>query len=242
MIGSANKGIEASRLCAPALGSYNGYSLDSIPSYVTFKAATFVQKQTLQTVILLLLAVWGIREIVSFKNIKALETQLSQKEIILAPGVMDFTFAYKNKISDKYVEGAVKEFVSLMGSYSPSSIEDQIESIKSHMSNDLRVQYALEMAPIVSEVKQENIAELVSIDRLEVIGDDKGNYRAVALIKVKRWIQDQPVMPRSEVMQFDLQVKGRSSERRWFFEIQNLVRESVGSYENKKRLKKKGNK
>ena len=129
MIGPLEKGFKAAEIRKPPPGVYQDIDLSVLPKYLCFRAAMLREKQTLQTVLVVLVALFSVLYLTSRFEISSLHKRLRLKEFILAPGVVDFTAASPQTIPDGYITDAVTDFVSNLGNVNASTIEEQYEML-----------------------------------------------------------------------------------------------------------------
>ncbi len=234
MIGAAEKGIEAARLTAPPQGSYEGVDLRVLPKYICFRAALLQSKLTLQYVILILSAVLLSYLAVSRSEIHALHKKLREKEYILAPGVSDFTVASPQGVPDRYVSDAVNDFLSQLGNVTAGNIDEQYASLSESMSPQFKVKFSAEASDWKSQVKTENISELLTVTQKEILTDGNGKYKVTALGRRDTYIANEYVGHKDEVIEMQLALVPPTSGKRWFLQITNLQRQRAETFEKKR--------
>jgi hypothetical protein len=236
MIGAAEKGIEAARLTAPPQGAYEGVDLRVLPKYICFRAALLQSKLTLQYVILLLSAGLLAYFVSSRMEIHSLYKKLREKEYILAPGVSDFTVASPQGVPDRYVADAVTDFLSQLGNVTAGNIDEQYASLAESMSPLFKVKFSAEASDWKSQVKAENISELLTVTQKEIITDGNGKYKVTALGRRDTYIANEYVGHKDEVIELQLDLIPPKSGKRWFLQISNLQRQRADTFEKKKGL------
>lgn len=230
MIGSIEKGVERSKISQPTYLKYKDTDLTKIPSFISYKTAIFIQRQTLYSVIGLLAFLFIFREVYNYKVIHGLNEQISKKEVILAPGINEFTKAYKNRINDDYVAGAMKDFLFKLGTYDSTNIASQYSQLSKYMSPSLRAQFDIETEDLINAVEAEAISEILTVQEYEVIDGEDGRYRATALVKIKRFAGDIVLSPRYEAITLVMTIKNVAQDTKWFLEITDLVRENQSNF------------
>ena len=141
MLTAMDKGIEAAKVTTPPTGVYQGVDLRVLPKFIAFKAAMLKQRMTLQYVLAIHLAAFAMNFALSRYEIHGLEKKLREKEYILAPGVMDFTPASAQSVSDSYVVNAAMTFLGMLGNVNAANIDEQYKRLASFMSADLAIQF-----------------------------------------------------------------------------------------------------
>ena len=230
MIGSMEKGIEAAQLTAPPVGTFEGVDLSIMPKYICFKAALLKEKVLLKNIILLLLGVFSVYFLISRNEISDLYTKLREKEFILAPGVIDFTPASPQSVTDGYVDNAVMSFIRTLGNTNPVNIDEQYTDIANYMSHDLKVRFELETSDWVETVKLENISEVLKVSDKEIISDEKGNYKVVAIVVRERYANNEYLGKTDEVIEMLIKLVPPKQGKRWFLQINSLTRTEANSF------------
>lgn len=230
MIGSMEKGIEAAQLTAPPVGTFEGVDLSIMPKYICFKAALLKEKVLLKNIILLLLGVFSVYFLISRNEISDLYTKLREKEFILAPGVIDFTPASPQSVTDGYVDNAVMSFIRTLGNTNPVNIDEQYTDIANYMSHDLKVRFELETTDWVETVKLENISEVLKVSDKEIISDEKGNYKVVAIVVRERYANNEYLGKTDEVIEMLIKLVPPKQGKRWFLQINSLTRTEANSF------------
>ena len=230
MIGSMEKGIEAAQLTAPPVGTFEGVDLSVMPKYICFKTALLKEKVLLKNIILLLVGVFSVYFLISRNEISGLYTKLREKEFILAPGVVDFTPASPQSVTDGYVDNAVMSFVRTIGNTNPVNIDEQYADIASYMSHDLKVRFEMETSDWVDTVKLENISEVLKVTDKEIISDEKGNYKVVAIVVRERYANNEYLGKTDEVIEMLIKLVPPKQGKRWFLQITSLTRTEANSF------------
>jgi len=230
MIGSMEKGIEAAQLTAPPVGSFEGVDLSVMPKYICFKAALLKEKVLLKNIILLLIGVFSTYFLISRNEISDLYTKLREKEFILAPGVVDFTPASPQSVTDGYVDNAVMSFMRTLGNINPVNIDEQYANVASYMSHDLKVRFEMETSDWIETVKLENISEVLKVTDKEIISDEKGNYKVVAIVVRERYANNEYLGKTDEVIEMLIKLVPPKQGKRWFLQITSLTRTEANSF------------
>ena len=236
MIGSIEKRMKKRFLSPVPKDIYEGLNLKELPSYVSFRATSVREKLLLQHALLFTAFILALYFAFSRAEIAGLETKLREKEYILAPGVQDFTPASPGRVGDRYILAAAQDFLHLLGSVNPVNIDEQYKNLSQSMSANLRVQFLAEAAPWVDRVKRENISEIVTVQKKKVESDNSGTYRVVASAKCDTYSGAEYLGYRNEVIEFDLKLVPPKEEKRWFLEINRLLRSSEDSYMSRKKI------
>jgi hypothetical protein len=230
MIGAMEKGIEAAKVSVPPSGSYEGLDLTVMPKYLCFKAALVKEKLLLKNVILALLFVFGGYFLITRNEIANLYSKLREKEFILAPGVIDFTPASPQSVTDGYVDNAVMDFTSLLGNINPVNIDEQYKKLSSYMSQKMNVRFNLEASDWVETVKLENISEVLKVSDKEIVSDEKGNYKVVIISTRERYASNEYLGKTDEIIEMRLKLVPPKQGKRWFIQIEDLTRTESNSF------------
>jgi hypothetical protein len=214
MIGSMEKGVD----------------LSVMPKYICFKAALLKEKVLLKNIILLLIGVFSVYFLISRNEISGLYTKLREKEFILAPGVIDFTPASPQSVTDGYVDNAVMSFIRTLGNTNPVNIDEQYADIAKYMSHDLKVRFEMETSDWVETVKLENISEVLKVTDKEIISDEKGNYKVVAIVVRERYANNEYLGRTDEVVEMLIKLVPPKQGKRWFLQINSLTRTEANSF------------
>ena len=240
MIGAAQKGIEAAKLKTPPLGEYEGLDLKNLPKYICYKAAYLKTQMTLKYVLAAVVAVFATYAVIREYSFLKFMERYRLKEYILAPGVMDFTTASPQTVSESYVNDAVADFLSQLGNVNPTNIEEQYESLSRSMSPELKIKFKMEIADWMGQVKENGISQLLHVNQKEVKTDDKGNYRVTAISRAEFYSQNNFLGHEDQVIEMELKLVPPESGRRWYLQISKLGWNKIEAFRAKKSLQKTG--
>lgn len=235
MISAMDKGVEAAKLSTPPVGVFEGVDLRTLPKFISFKAALIKEKLTLQYVLAIHLAIFAAYLVLSRLEVHGLQTKLREKEYILAPGVVDFTPASPQTVSDTYVVNAAMSFVSLLGNINSVNIDEQYQRLATFMSPELAIQFEQEVLDWKEAVKTENISEILKVTEREVVADGNGNYQVTALARRERYSAGENLGYTDEVITMNLRLVPPAKGKEWYLEIASLKRSNATSLESKAR-------
>lgn len=224
MLTAMDKGIEAAQVATPPVGVYQGVDLRILPKYVAFKAAMIKQKMTLQYILAIHLAAFAMNFVLSRYEVHSLETKLREKEYILAPGVMDFTPASPQTVSDSYVINAAMTFLGMLGNVNAANIDEQYKRLASFMSPELAIQFEQEAREWRETVKQENISEILRVTDREVVPSEDGFYKVTAIAQRERYSNSESLGHIDEVVEMKMRLVPPVKGKEWFLEITSLKR------------------
>lgn len=235
MLTAMDKGIEAAQVVIPPKGTYEGIDLKILPKWICFKAAILKEKLTLQYVIAIHISFFLGYFLLSRMEVSSLHKQLREKEYILAPGVIDFTTAAPQTVSDSYVANATMSFLQMLGNVNSLNIEDQYKRLSDFMSPELRIQFSEETQNWVDTVKEENISEILKIKEKEIISNNEGLYKVTALTRRERFADNQNLGHLDEVIEMVLQLIPPTKGKEWYLQINSLHRAKSNSLRDKPR-------
>lgn len=234
MITAMDKGIEAAQVATPPVGVYKGVDLRVLPKYVAFKAAMVKQNLTLQYIVAILVAVFSVQFAISRYEIFGLETKLREKEYILAPGVMDFTTASPQSVSDTYVMNAALSFLGMLGNINAANIDEQYARLGSFMAPELRIRFEQEAREIIEMVKAENISEILRITDREVVATEEGFYKVTAIAQRERFSNSETLGHIDEVVEMTMKLVPPVKGKEWYLEITSLKRGRADGFKSTK--------
>ncbi len=230
MLTAMDKGIEAAQVATPPVGVYQGVDLRVLPKFVTFKAAMLKSRLTLQYILAIHLAAFAANFAFSRFEIHGLEKKLREKEYILAPGVMDFTTASPQTVSDSYVVNAGMSFLSMLGNVNAANIDEQYKRLASFMAPELRVQFEAEATEWRETVKNENISEILRITDREVVATNEGFYKLTAIANRERYSNNESLGHIDEVIELTMRLVPPVKGKEWFLEITSLKRSRADGF------------
>lgn len=238
MIGPIEKGFEAAENKKVPLGVYEDIDLSFLPNFICYKTALLKEKLTWKYITVAVLGVNAlIIAILSFSVIDLAEKN-RLKEYILAPGVMDFTKASPQTVPDSYVDDAVMDFLNQLGNINPTNIEEQYRGLTRFMSDKLKVQFEMDTADWVEQVKTDNISQILTITDKDIISDEKGNYKIVALGKAEFYANHQHLGFEDQVIEMTLSLTPPESGKRWYLKINSLSWSKQETFKTKSNLTK----
>ena len=236
-IGPFEKGVKKTPLGIPPLESYGGVNLSNLPRSIAFKAALLKEKMTLKTVLGIVLFAFTVHYISSRLEISSLHRKLREKEYILAPGVMDFTAASPQVVPSSYVNDAVGDFLSSLGNINATNVDEQYQSLKRFMSDELKVQFTLETAPWIEQIKNENISQILTVTEKEIISDDRGAYKIMALARADFYANQQYLGYENQIIEMVLKLTPPEQGKRWYLKIISLSWNRAKTFETKSQLR-----
>ncbi|GHT97399.1 hypothetical protein FACS1894126_1370 [Alphaproteobacteria bacterium] len=237
MLKAVDKGIEAAEVATPPVGVYHGVDLRVLPKYVAFRAAMLKERLTLQYLSAVLAALLVANFTFSRFEVITLEKRLREKEYILAPGVVDFTPASPETVSDSYVASAAMSFLSELGNVNANNVEEQYRQLEASMAPELAVQFEAEAREWIGTVKNENLSEVLRILDREIVAGAGGFYRVTAVASRERYANGESVGHEDEVIEMTLKLVPPERGKAWFLEIVALKRSKADGvkHEEKKR-------
>jgi len=230
MLTAMNKGIEAAQVATPPVGVYRGVDLRILPKYIAFKAAMVKQNLTLQYILAIHIAAFVMSFTLSRFEIHGLEKKLREKEYILAPGVIDFTPASPQAVSDSYVVNAAMTFLGMLGNVNAANIDEQYLRLAGFMSPELAIQFEQEATDWRETVKQENVAEILRVTDREVVSSGDGFYKVTAIAQRERYSNSESLGRVDEVIEMKLRLVPPIKGKEWFLEITSLKRSRADGF------------
>lgn len=240
MLTAMDKGVEAALVTTPPVGVYKGVDLRILPKFIAFKAAMLKQRMTLQYILAIHLAAFALNIAFSRIEIHGLEMKLREKEYILAPGVMDFTTASPQSVSDTYVVNAAMSFLSMLGNINAANVDEQYKRLSSFMTPELRIQFEEEAKEWRETVKSENISEILKVTDREVVTTSEGFYKLTALTSRERYSNNESLGHVDEVVEMTLKLVPPVKGKEWYLEITNLKRSRTEGFKTKPAAEKSG--
>lgn len=229
MLSAMDKGIEAAQVVVPPKGTYDGVDLKVLPKWICFKAAILKEKLTLQYVIAIHLSCFLAYFVISRMEVVNLHKQLREKEYILAPGVMDFTTAAPQSVSDAYVANAAMSFMQMLGNVNAINIDEQLKHLSDFMSPELKVRFTDEARSWKDTVKEENLSEILKITEKEIVSNESGLYKVTALARRERFADGIALGQVNEAIEMVLQLVPPIKGKEWFLQINELRRRETDS-------------
>ncbi len=233
MLTAMDKGIEAAQVVTPPVGVYRGVDLRILPKFVAFKAAMLKQKLTLQYVLAIHIAAFALSFGLSRYEIHGLEKKLREKEYILAPGVMDFTPASPQSVSDSYVMNAAMTFLGMLGNVNAANIDEQYRRLSSFMKPELSIQFEEEAREWRETVKSENISEILRVTDREVVSTEDGFYKVTAIAQRERYSNSESLGHVDEIIEMNMRLVPPVKGKEWFLEITSLKRGRADGFKAK---------
>jgi len=82
-------------------------------------------------------------------------------------------------------------------------------------------------------VKLENISEILKIADKEIISDEKGNYKVVAIVTRERYANNEFLGKTDEVVEMIVKLMPPKQGKKWFLQITSLTRTEADSFRGK---------
>jgi hypothetical protein len=196
---------------------------------------------TLQVVLACVVAVFAIYALVREYTFLKFMERYRLKEYILAPGVMDFTTASPQSVSESYVNDAVTDFLTQLGNVNPTNIDESYDSLARSMSPELGIKFKMDIADWVTQVKESKISQILHVQQKEIKTDDNGNYKVTAMARADFYSQSNFLGHEDQVIEMELKLVPPENGRRWYLQISRLGWNKVEAFRAKKSLQKEGN-
>ncbi|MGE4233053.1 MAG: TraE/TraK family type IV conjugative transfer system protein [Bacteriovoracia bacterium] len=230
------KGFAAAQVTQPPVGVYDGIDLRVLPKFICFKAALLKSRMTLQHVLLGVAVLFVGSEIAHSLRTSSLEKLLRKKEFILAPGVMDFTTAAPDSVSDNYVMDAANDFLSQFGNVNPTNIEEQYRGLERFMSPQLKMKFQIETKSLVDQIKEDDISQVLTVTHKDFVSNEKGSYKVVAFARADLYSAGEFLGYEDRVVEMVLALVPPDSGMRWYLQIQELKWSLAETFKRSKAL------
>ncbi len=236
MIHPMQKGVELARVQTPDPSIIGDLDLRTLPKYICYKAALQKEKTTYQTICLVLLTLLASLFLYSRYEAYQYTSNLRKKEYILAPGTFDFTPVRAHRVSDKYVQQTVSEYLILLGNITSDAVEEQYTNLGRYMSKDLAARFGAESKEWIEKVKKENITETLQVSTKAVESDGEGKYRVSVQARRSIFSNNEFLSSEDELIEMQLKLVQPASEkkRNWYLEIVGLSRKKIKTDKQKK--------
>ncbi len=238
MIGPIKKGFAKAKIASPPVGNYKGVDLRILPQYISYKAALLREKLTLQYILALVTCLFIFQYLSSRIEISNLYTKLREKEYILAPGVMDFTTASPQMVTDSYINDATTDFISNLGNVNATTIGEQYSALKRSMSDDLKIQFDIDTSDWIEQVKNEKLSQIIKIMEKKITSNESGAYKVVALVRADFYTEQQYLGYENQVVKMTMKLVPPDKEKRWYLQITSLSWEKAETFRTKSNLSK----
>ena len=219
MIGPKEKGCEKESIRNPPADK-PGFT--SLPRYIAYKSALLREKLLLSRILAIVIVLAVGHFIMARIELAQLQKELRRKEYILAPGVIDFTTASPGTVPDRYIEGAVREFIYKLGNVDRGNIEDQYRSLMESMGSLLRIQFEADVGEWVTQVKSEGMAQIVDISSLKIKSDDLGKYQVHAQVIANYYAGREKLGSENQTIEMELGLIPPRQGQRWFVQMNTL--------------------
>ena len=101
-------------------------------------------------------------------------------------------------------KNAVMSFLRTLGNTNPVNISEQYTELSQYMSHDLKVRFDMETSDWIETVKLENISEVLKVTDKEIISDESGNYKVIAITTRERYANNEYLGKTDEVIEMVL--------------------------------------
>lgn len=236
IIGPIEKGFEAARLQNPPAHVVDGVDLRVLPKYICYRAALLREKVSLQYGLVLLCTAFTILFITSRIEVSRLSSKLREKEYILAPGVQDFMPVSPQSVPDSHVQNAAMEFLQTFGTFNPVNIAEQYTRLAENMNPELRVQFEMESGPWKTKVKDEMIAQILTVNEKEIRSNGDGYYQVTAVGRKDSFVNNEHIGTTDVVVEMILKLIPPKAGKRWYLEITKLTSTDANAFRVKSGL------
>ncbi len=229
MLNAIDKGIKAAELSKPPAGVYGEVDLRVLPKFVSYKAATMKEKINLHFLIILIGAAWLSTFVIQNNRIEFWQSKFREKEFILVPSkIVGHTPATPQSVPKSYVKSAIKSFIQMAGTTTPSGIRDQLGRFASYMEPKLRSNFLADVDEWVSLAEKKGIYEQVEPTKIEFPYDGKsGVFKVKAIIRRDRRENAEFLGTAVEKIEMTLIVQQPKPDQEWTFQINNFSRKPI---------------
>lgn len=240
VIGPMEKGFEAARLQTPHAHVIDGVDLRVLPKYICYRAALIREKLSLQYALALVSIAFVGLFLTSRIEVSRLNLKLREKEFILAPGVLDFTPVAPQSVPESHIQNAAMEFLQNFGTFTSVNIAEQYARLADNMSQELRVQFEMESSSWVARVKNEAIAQILSVTQKEIRTNHDGYYQVTAIGRKDNFANNEHLGSTDVVIEMVLRLVPPKAGKRWYLEIVKLTSQDANAFRVKSALTQGG--
>lgn len=230
IIGPMEKGFEAARLQTPPAHVIEGVDLRVLPKYICYRAALLREKLSLQYALALVSVAFIGIFLTSRIEVSRLNSKLREKEYILAPGVLDFTPVSPQSVPNSHVQNAAMEFLQNFGTFTAINVFEQYARLADSMNAELRVQFEMESSAWLSRVKNEGIAQILSITQKEIRTTQDGYYQVTAVGRKDTFVNNEHLGSTDVVIEMVLRLVPPKAGKRWYLEIVKLTSQDANAF------------
>ncbi len=241
MISFKIKGVKGAKLDVPQSQSEASTNYKYLPRYIAYKAALLREKLVLSYVSVIIASLFAVYFISSRIEIFNLYEQLRRKEYILAPGVQDFTTASPQAVPDSYIESAVTDFVTSLGTINANNINQAYDGLKKFMSEELKIKFEGETSEWIEQVRSDDLAQILKIKSKQIIADGEGSYQATLFARADFYMNGQYLGNEDQVVEMVLRLVPPDRQKRWYLQIVDLSWSKLETFRNKSSYKKAQN-
>ena len=101
------------------------------------------------------------------------------------------------------------------------------------MSEALKIRFDVETKGWVQQVQSEDLAQIISVQRKEIVSDEKGSYRVTAFARADFYAAGQSIGHEDQVIEMDLTLVPPERGKRWFLQITDLSWSKLDHFNNR---------
>ena len=230
MVNEKQKNVPGQKIQAQK-GALVETDLRKLPKYLCYRASLLREKLTLQYVLALVVACWMIQYTVDKVSDNELMQKYRQKEFILAPSnIVGFTPAKPQGVPDSYVDDAAGTFIALLGNVNASNIDGNYKILTKYMSPELKIQFEAEVQDWVKTIREENVSEILTVSKKEIVSGEAGHYQLTAVAKRERYAGSDYLGFTDEVITMKMKLMPPKEEMQWHLQIYHLTRSDANSF------------
>ncbi len=229
MLSSIDKGVKAAEISRPPAGVYGDVDLRVLPKYISYKASNLREKTNLHFVMGLMLLAWISTFVIQNNRVEYWQTKFREKEFILVPSkIVGHTPATPQSVPDSYVKFAVKSFIQMSGTTTPSGIRDQLERFAGYMEKKLGSRYLADMEEWIELSEKKGLYEQVEHTNLKFAYHKKSGVIDVDVVLRRDRRENADFLGTAmEKMKMTLLVQQPKPDQEWTFKIVKYSRKPM---------------
>lgn len=228
MLASIEKGVKKAELTKPPVGVYGDVDLRVLPEFVSFKASTIREKLNLHYIVGLCVFAWVGTFLIQNNRIDYWQTKYREKEFILVPSkIVGHTPAVPQTVPKEYVEDAIKYFIQMQGTTTPSGIRNQLESFSTYMEKGLSSRYLAQVDEWITLSEKKGIYEQVEITKIDFDYNKSGVFHSTILLRRDRRENSEFLGTAMEKVEMTINVQQPKPGQAWAFQISEFKRKAL---------------
>jgi hypothetical protein len=132
------------------------------------------------------------------------------------------------------------EFLQTFGNINPLNVDEQYARLAENMSPELKIQFELEATPWRAKVKEDGIAQILSISEKEIRNNHDGYYQVTAIAKKDSFVNHEHIGTSDQVIEMVLKLVPPQAGKRWYLQIEKLESHEANAFRVKSSLSQPG--